>query len=99
MEFDDRNYQVRVSGAPYQDGNEWVYTCFIADGQSSSYIPGEYLVSGHQVSRLASAYEEYSEEGDILNYNTHFKMRNFLFTTRLDYDITGTAYSTVLWIA
>lgn len=99
MEFDDRNYQVRVSGAPYQDGNEWVYTCFIADGQSNSYIPGEYLVSGHQVSRLASAYEEYSEEGDILNYNTHFKMRNFLFTTRLDYDITGTAYSTVLWIA
>ena len=34
-----------------------------------------------------------------MNYNTHFKMRNFLFTTRLDYDITGTAYSTVLWIA
>lgn len=99
LEFDNREYQVRVSGAPYQDGNEWVYTCFIADGQSNSYIPGEYLLAGRQVSRLASAYEEYSEEGDILNYNTHFKMRNFLFTTRLDYDITGTAYSTVLWIA
>ena len=26
-------------------------------------------------------------------------MRNYLFTTRLDYDITGSAYSTVLWIA
>ena len=99
LEFDDREYQVRVSGAPYQDGNEWVYTCFIADGQSNSYIPGKLLAPGRQVSRLASAYEEYSEEGDILNYNTHFKMRNFLFTTRLDYDITGTAYSTVLWIA
>ena len=26
-------------------------------------------------------------------------MRNYLFTTRLSYDITGTAYATVLWIA
>ena len=93
LEFDNREYQVRVSGAPYQDGNEWVYTCFIADGQSNSYIPGEYLLAGRQVSRLASAYEEYSEEGDILNYNTHFKMRNFLFTTRLDYDITAVSYT------
>ena len=99
LEFDDKEFQVRVSGAPYQDGNEWVYTVFVADGQPSSYIPSELLLAGCQVSRLASAYEEYSEEADILNYSTHFKMRNHLTTMRLSYDITGTAYSTVLAIA
>ena len=88
IEFDNKEFQVRIASAPYQDGNEWVYTCFLADGQSSSYVPSEYLLPGHQVSRVASAYEEYSEEGDILNYNTHFAMRNHLMITRVDYDIT-----------
>jgi hypothetical protein len=99
LEFDDKEFQVRVSGAPYQDGTEWVYTCYVADGQAGSYIPGDLLLPGKQVSRLASAYEEYSEEADILNYNTQFKMRNHLTTVRLSYDITGSAYSTVLAIA
>lgn len=99
LEFDNKEFQVRVAGAPYQDGNLWVYTCFVADGQPTSYIPSEWLAAGCQVSRLASAYEEYSEEGDILNYNTHFKMRNYLTTIRINYDITGSAYSTVMAIA
>ena len=99
LEFDNKDFQVRVASAPYQDGNEWVYTCFIADGQAGSYVPSEYLLPGCQVSRVASAYEEYSEEGDILNYNTHFAMRNHLMITRVDYDITGSAYSTVMAIA
>lgn len=99
LEFDDKNFQVRVQGVPYQDGAEWVYTVFLADGQANSYIPGELLLNGRQVSRLASAYEEYSDEADIINYNTHIKLRNHLTTVRLSYDITGTAFSTVLAIA
>ena len=99
IELDDKEFQLRVSGTPYQDGNEWVYTCFVADGMSTSYIPNDLLLPGKQVSRLASAYEEGSEEADILNYSTHFKMRNNLTTMRLSYDITGSAYSTVLAIA
>ena len=99
IELDDKEFQLRVSGAPYEDGNEWVYTCFVADGQPTSYIPNDLLLPGRQASRLASAYEEGSEEADILNYNTHFKMRNHLTTMRLSYDITGSAYSTVLAIA
>ena len=46
LEFDNKDFQVRVSGAPYQDGNLWVYTCFVADGNPASYIPAEYLESG-----------------------------------------------------
>ena len=54
---------------------------------------------GRQVSRIGSAYEEYSDEADIINYQTPFKMRNHLQNLRLTYDITGDAYSTVLAIA
>lgn len=98
LELDNKEFQLRVSGTPYRDGNLFVYTCFMANGQSSAYVPGELLMNGKQVSRLASAVEEYSEEGDILNYSTHFKMRNYLTTIRLNYDITGSAYSTVMAI-
>ena len=99
LSFDDYHYQVRVSGVPYQDGSAWVYECYVADGFAGAYIPGEFLLPGRQVSRIGSAYEEYSDEADIINYQTPFKMRNNLMTMRLSYDITGDAYSTVLAIA
>ena len=99
LAFDNVNFQVRVNGTPYQDGSTWVYECYVADGFAGSYIPVEYLLPGRQVNRIGSAYEEYSDEADIINYQTPFKMRNHLQTLRLSYDITGDAYSTVLAIA
>jgi hypothetical protein len=99
LSFDDYKFQVRVSGTPYQDGSAWVYECYVVDGSNAAYIPGEFLLPGRQVSRMGSAYEEYSDEADIINYQTPFKMRNQLQTLRLSYDITGDAYSTVLAIA
>jgi hypothetical protein len=99
LAFDDINFQVRVNGLPYQDGSAWVYECYVAEGFAGAYIPAEYLLPGRQVSRIGSAYEEYSDEADIINYETPFKMRNNLTTLRLSYDITGDAYSTVLAIA
>lgn len=98
LAFDDRNYTVRVHGEPYQDGDEWVYTVFVADGQPESYILPTLLEAGKQVSREGSAYEEYSEEADIVNYMSPFKLRNRLNILRLSYDITGSAYSTVMVI-
>lgn len=97
IEFDDKS-QGRIADAPYQDGNLYVYTVFVSNGNPSYYINPDVLKNGSQISRLASAYEEYSEEADILNYNTQFKMRNYLTTFRLSYDITGHAYSTVMAI-
>ena len=99
LSFDDYKFQVRVSGTPYQDGSAWVYECYVVDSNNAAYIPGEFLLPGRQVSRMGSAYEEYSDEADILNYQTPFKMRNQLQTLRLSWDITGDAYSTVLAIA
>jgi hypothetical protein len=86
-------------GTPYQDGNDYVYTVVCADGQPSSFIPPTLLVAGAQVSRLGSAYEEYSEEADIVNYQAPFKLRNHLTTMRLSYDITGSAVASVMVIA
>lgn len=99
LSMDDIKFQVRVNGVPYQDGSAWVYECYVVDGTDAAYIPGEFLLPGRQVSRIGSAYEEYSDEADILNYQTPFKMRNHLMTMRLSYEITGDAYSTVLAIA
>ena len=99
LSFDDYKFQVRVSGTPYQDGSAWVYECYVVDSSNAAYIPGEFLLPGRQVSRMGSAYEEYSDEADIINYQTPFKMRNQLQTLRLSYDITGDAYITVLAIA
>lgn len=99
LAFDNREYQVRISGEAYQDGEFFVYTCYVADGQSDSYILPSLLEAGKFISREGSAYEEYSEEADIVNYNTPFKLRNHLTTMRLSYDITGDAYSSVMVIA
>ena len=99
LAFDNYNFQVRANGVPYQDGSAWVYECYVVDNYAGAYIPNEYLLPGRQVSRIGSAYEEYSDEADIINYQTPFKMRNSLSISRLSYDITGDAYSTVLAIA
>ena len=99
LEFDDKDFQVRVIGEPYQDGDNWVYTVVTADGQPESYIDPILLAAGCQVSRTGSAYEEYSDEADIVNYQTPFKLRNHLTTMRMTYDITGDAYSSVMVIA
>ena len=99
LEFDDKEFQVRVLGNAYQDGDAWVYTVVVADGQPESYIPPSLLAVGKQVSRTGSAYEEYSDEADIVNYQTPFKLRNHLTTMRMTYDITGDAYSSVMVIA
>lgn len=97
--FDDREFQARIQGEPYQDGADYVYTLVVADGKPESFIPPSLLAVGKQISREGSAYEEYSEEADIVNYQTPFKLRNHLTTMRLQYDITGDAYSSVMVIA
>lgn len=97
--FDDKDFQARVVSEPYQDGTAFVYTVVVADGKAESYIDPTLLSEGKQVSRLASAYEEYSEEADIFNYQAPFKLRNHLTTIRASYDITGDAYSSVMVVS
>lgn len=96
IEFDDNEFQARIMGEPYQDGSEFVYTVQIANGKSNSYILPTLLEAGRQISRAGSAYEEGSDEADIIGYQTPFMFRNHLTTMRMKYDITGSAYSDVM---
>ena len=95
LAFDDREFQARVTGEPYQDGADWVYT-LTAVGSPTAFIPPTLLAVGKQVSREGSAYEEGSEEADIVNYQTPFKLRNQLTTMRLSYELTGSAFASVM---
>jgi hypothetical protein len=96
--FDDREFVARIAGDPYMDGNDWVYTVYVV-GDSNKFIPPSLLAVGKQVSREGSLYEEGSEEADITNYNSPFKLRNRLSTMRLSYEITGSAYASVMVVA
>lgn len=96
--FDNRDYQARISGEPYQDGNLYVYTMYVVNG-ADAYIDPAMFGPDTYISREGSAYEEHSEEADIVNYQTPMKLRNVLQTSRLSYDITGSAYSSVMVIA
>lgn len=98
IELDDRNYQLRVNGEAYPDGALWAYTCDNASGASVATIPGKYLTAANKVSRLHSAYEEYSDEADIINFNSFLELKNHLTTSRIQFDITGDAYASVLVI-
>lgn len=99
LEFDDKNFQARVVSEPYMDGIDYVYTVVCADGKDESYIPPSLLAAGCKVSRLASAYEEYSEQADIFNYQSPFRLRNQLTTMRASFDITGSAFASVMIIS
>lgn len=99
IELDDRNFQFRIIDAGYQDGTAWVYTAQNCSGNNIDGVPGMYLTSENKVSRLGSAYEEYSDESDIINYNNFIELRNHLTTSRVSFDITGDAYASVLVIA
>jgi len=99
LAFDKREYQVRVQGVGQEDGDLTMYTVVMADGNPESYIPYDLFNDGKKVSREGSAYEEGSEEADIVNYAAPFKLRNQLTTMRLSYDVTRSAATDKLIIA
>lgn len=94
LSFDDRQIQVRVQSQPYQAADAWVYTCVMADGNPESYVPYTYLAPGKRVAREGMAYEEGSEEADIISYASGVKLRNKLTTMRMKFDITRSAATT-----
>lgn len=94
LAFDKRDYQVRVQSEPYQDGANFVYTVVIANGDYASYVPPSQFAAGKRLSREFSAYGEYSDEGDIVNFQSPTELKNHLTTMRLTVDVTGSAAAT-----
>jgi len=89
--FDNRDYQARVQYEGEPDGDMYRYVVVVANGDPSKYIDPSMFSAGKKVSRLFSAYEEGSEQADIVNYSSPFPMKNKLTTLRLHWGITRTA--------
>lgn len=99
IEFDDNNFQARVMGEPVSDGHYYRSTLMTMNNDSSYYIPGQYLLPGSQLSIVGSAYEEGSKEADIIDYEFPVTLKNQLTIMRKKYEITGSAYASVMVIA
>lgn len=91
ISFDNRDYQARVQFEGEPDGEMYRYVLVTANGDPSRYIDPDMFTSGRKVSRLGSAYEEGSEQADIVNYSSPFMMKNKLTTLRLNWGVTRTA--------
>lgn len=89
--FDNRDFQARVQYELEPDGDTFKMIIVCADGNPESYIPPTYFTQGRKVSREGSAYEEGSEQADIVNFSSPLKMKNQISTLRLQYGITRTA--------
>lgn len=89
--FDNRDYQARVQYEAEPDGDLFKYIVLPADGNPETFIPPTYFALGKKVSRDFSAYEEGSEQADIVNYSSPFKMKNQLTTLRLQWGVTRSA--------
>ncbi|BAX03432.1 putative structural protein [Azobacteroides phage ProJPt-Bp1] len=99
IELDDKNYQLRIMNEPNPRDGYWEYDVVNATGDPTLEIPGKYLQSTNKVTRAGSAYEEGSDEADIISYSTGMKFRNYPTIMRLKVDITGSAKSDVLAFA
>lgn len=91
IEFDDKRYQARIEDSGVYDDGGYVYTIMPSGETQSSYIPPHMLIANAHVSRLGSAYPEFSSQADILNYSRGFKLENSLTTIRIVRNITGHA--------
>lgn len=97
IELDDKSYQLRVMAEPEAEATKgYRYRVQIANGDPDATVDPHYLVEGCAVSRVGSAYEEGSDQADIINYSTGLRLRNYLSTVRLKIDITGSARADVL---
>jgi hypothetical protein len=86
----DNGTQVRVSGAPVQDGNTWIYNLQLTN-LAVSFIDPLQVAAGARFSKDYSTVEEYSSRGGGVNFNTPFTLRNQLTTLRKSYTVTRDA--------
>jgi len=84
-------YQMRILEDPYEEGQNYVYTCEVWGGQESlAGIPGDELVGGNRFS-IESAYaeDELSIQGAGIQFTTPYLMRNSVSTLRMEHKVSG----------
>lgn len=86
---------VRVQADPVQDGSEWIYTLQLVKPDPALFVDPEDLESGKEFSKEFSAFEEYSEGGNMVEA-TPMWFENQLTTMRSEFSMTGGAQTDVM---
>lgn len=86
---------VRVQSDPVQDGTEWTYTLQLVLPDPTLFVDPLQLASGMEFSKEFSAFEEYSEGGNMVEA-TPFWFENQLTTMRSEFSMTGGAQTDVM---
>jgi hypothetical protein len=86
---------VRVQTDPVQDGAEYIYTFQLINPDPASYVDPTDLVSGKEVSKEFSAFEENSEGGSDYE-TTPFWFENQMTTMRGEFSMSGGAQTDVM---
>ena len=92
INFDDREYAVKIIGNGYANGTNWVYEVkpIAADPTNSLFIPPYLLDSGRQVAKeFSPVTHTMNDEYGGVQYSTPFKMRNCFSGLAKEYEIPG----------
>ncbi len=99
LQFDDKEYTVRIVSEGYADGTNWVYDVQTMDPSPNSFIPTSLLTAGRKVSKFYNAVtntlnDEYSQP----QFTSHFKMRNIFSTLSKEQIVPGNMHDRPLLI-
>lgn len=84
-------YQMRVLEDPYEDGQNYVYTCEVWGGQETlNGIPGDELLPTMRFSiEGAPVEDELSIQGAGIQFTSPYLMRNSLTSIRMEHKVSG----------
>ena len=75
--FDDREFQVKIVGDGYANGNNWVYEVEIIEPDPTKFIPPSLLASGRKVSKMYTPIvRTLNKKYNGIAFSSPFKMRN-----------------------
>lgn len=99
LQFDDKEYMVRVMSDGYADGTNWVYDVQSMDPTLNSFIPPALMTAGRKVSKSYNAVtntlnDEYSQS----QFTSHFKLRNKFSTLSKEQVVPGNMHDRPLLI-
>jgi hypothetical protein len=84
-------YQMRILEDPYEEGQNYVYTCEVWGGQESlAGIPGDELLPGMKFSiEGAPVEDELSIQGAGIQFTSPYLMRNSVTSIRMEHKVSG----------
>lgn len=84
-------YQMRILEDPYEEGQNYVYTCEVWGGQESlAGIPGDELLPGMKFSiEGAPVEDELSIQGAGIAFTSPFLMKNTVTSIRMEHKVSG----------